>query len=227
MGMCRAKNAKEKSFSLRFSSRFSRDNLLIGFYISFFDKKDLNNGIDWLILRAMNANEISPKANPRMTRIQKVSKCIRLLLLYGIPLYCVVFFIWILCVPKNWINAQLNSPDTNAMINAMTSTSYHIWEISSLVLWLFWYRTVLKLFGFFEKGFLFTAETVRYIQMLGGIYVAGFFVRLCFYFLIPEVLRDTMLTISTGDLLAGLFIIFIGWLIDEARKIREEQELTV
>jgi len=28
-------------------------------------------------------------------------------------------------------------------------------------------------------------------------------------------------------LLAGLFIIFIGWLIDEVRKIRNEQELTV
>ena len=30
-----------------------------------------------------------------------------------------------------------------------------------------------------------------------------------------------------GDLFTGFFIIFIGWLIDEARKIREEQELTV
>ena len=54
--MCRAKNAKvarEKSFRLRFSSRPSRDNLLIGFYILFFDKKDLNNGIDWFIHCAM------------------------------------------------------------------------------------------------------------------------------------------------------------------------------
>ena len=95
------------------------------------------------------------------------------------------------------------------------------------MLLLFWYRTVLRLFGFFEKGFLFTAETVRYIQILGAIYVAGFLVHLIFYFLIPEVLRDTMLTLGTGDLLAGLFIIFVGWLLDEARKIREEQELTV
>jgi len=30
-----------------------------------------------------------------------------------------------------------------------------------------------------------------------------------------------------SDLFTGFFIFFIGWLIDEARKIREEQELTV
>ncbi len=162
-----------------------------------------------------------------MSRIQKVSKCIRLFLLYGIPLYCIGIFIWILLVPKSWTATQLSSPDVSSMIKAMDATAYHLWEISRLVLFLFWYQTVLKLFGFFEKGLLFTAETVRYIQILGGIYIVGFLVRLIFYFLIPEILCDTMLTLSTGDLLAGLFIIFIGWLIDEARKIREEQELTV
>jgi len=30
-----------------------------------------------------------------------------------------------------------------------------------------------------------------------------------------------------GNLFTSFLIIFIGWLIDEARKIREEQELTV
>jgi len=42
-------------------------------------------------------------------------------------------------------------------------------------------------------------------------------------FFISEVL-DTW---GLGHLLAGLFIIFMGWLIDEARKMREEQALTV
>src|ERR1035437_1266340 len=36
-----------------------------------------------------------------------------------------------------------------------------------------------------------------------------------------------MLAIGINDLFTGLLITFIGWLIDEARKIREEQELTV
>jgi hypothetical protein len=36
-----------------------------------------------------------------------------------------------------------------------------------------------------------------------------------------------LLAAGFDDLFTGLLIIFIGWLIDEARKIREEQELTV
>src|ERR1035437_9712420 len=64
-----------------------RDNLLIGFYLSFSDKKDLTNGIDWFIPCAMNANEISPKANSRMNRIKIVSRIFRVLIRI-----CAVFF---------------------------------------------------------------------------------------------------------------------------------------
>lgn len=190
--------------------------------LSFFDKKDLINGIDWFIPCAMSANEISPKANSRLNRIQKVSKCIRLFLLYGIPLILIGFLATTFFIPKSWATAQLNSPDASAMIRTMNSAAYHLWEVSQLVLLLFWYRTVLKLFGFFEKGILFTAETVRCIKILGCIYVIRFLIDFIFYFFIPNVLNWGL-----GYLLAGLFIIFIGWLIDEARKIREEQELTV
>jgi len=91
---------------------------------------------------------------------------------------------------------------------------------------LFWYRTVVKLFGFFEKGILFTAETVRCIQTLGSIYIAGFLLALIFHFLLQDTERQ-LLWVGISDPFTGFFIIFIGWLIDEARKIREEQELTV
>jgi hypothetical protein len=46
-------------------------------FLLFFDKKDLTNGIDWFIPCAMNANEISPKANPRLNRIRTVSRIVK------------------------------------------------------------------------------------------------------------------------------------------------------
>jgi hypothetical protein len=172
----------------------------------------------------MKANEISPEANLRMKRIQKVSKWIRLFLIYGIPLIWIGGFLAIIfLIPKDWAAAQLNSPDAKPIVTQMNSMTGHLWMLSELILFLFWYRTVLKLFGFFEKGILFTAETVRCIQILGGIYLMQFFKDLYFYFFIPKFLSD----FDLSNLIAGLFIIFIGWLIDEARKIREEQELTV
>jgi Protein of unknown function (DUF2975) len=93
-----------------------------------------------------------------------------------------------------------------------------------LIGFLFWYRTVVKLFGFFEKGILFTAETVRCIQILGGIYFAKFFLQLISHFIATN---PVLIGSKFGDLFTGFFIFFIGWLIDEARKIREEQEFTV
>ena len=171
----------------------------------------------------MNANEISQKKNSRITRIQKVSKCVRFFLLYGILFVWLGFLVAVFFIPKGWATTQLNSPGADVIIKEMNSATGHLWTLSEAILFLFWYRTVLKLFGFFEKGVLFTAETVRCIQILGVIYIAEFLVSFVFCFFIPKFLNDWGL----GHLLAGLLIIFIGWLIDEARKIQEEQDLTV
>lgn len=175
----------------------------------------------------MNVNEISPKANSRMNRIQKVSKCIRLFLQYAIPLIILASLVFFSLVFNHKIT--LPKPSHPSEVSSVSDThreSFAMWGILSLFVYLFWYRTALKLFGFFEKGILFTADTVRCIQILGGIYCARFLVQLSFYFLTPLSERQYLGT-AVSDLFAGFLIIFIGWLIDEARKIREEQELTV
>jgi hypothetical protein len=108
----------------------------------------------------------------------------------------------------------------------LTSPLGVLWKCLTWVLVIFWYLTVIKLLGFFEKGILFTAETVRWIQVLGGIYIGKSLLILVYYFLTRET-DIHLLGTAISSLFAGFIIIFIGWLIDEARKIREEQELTV
>jgi hypothetical protein len=73
---------------------------------------------------------------------------------------------------------------------------------------------------------LFTAKTVSYMYVLGGIYFADYFLRWVLVWVVGEDLGSYTF-LASGHLFAGPFIIFVGWLIDEARKIREEQELTV
>ena len=177
----------------------------------------------------MNAKESSSEVNFRMNRIQRVSKYIRLFLLYGIPALIICFFASGFLVSKSWLDNQLQTPEGVAATKLMETAKAHqaavvLENIFSLVVFLFWYRTALKLFGYFERGILFTAETVRCIQILGGVYIMKFVVRLSFSFFLPA---DLYPDIGLNALFAGLLIIFIGWLIDEARKIREEQELTV
>jgi hypothetical protein len=161
-----------------------------------------------------------------MNRIQKVSKCLRFVLQYGIPLW-IIFSLALSTLTQDY-GVKISSFSHTAKLSEMQPhfdpTIMTIYGCVLSVIFLFWYRAVVKLFGFFEKGILFTAETVRCIQILGGIYFARFFLELTFQFLAQnhELIRS-----RTSDLFTGFFIFFIGWLIDEARKIREEQELTV
>jgi hypothetical protein len=172
----------------------------------------------------MNANETSPKTNARLNRIQKVSKCIRLFLQYGIPLLVVGTLGFGIMGAKHIINMpQPAHPAAGPDANVHAGT-VGLWGVLTLIVYFFWYRTALKLFSFFEKGILFTAETVRCIQALGVIYFVRFLVQLVLCFVTPSL---DWRGIDLSDLFTSFLIIFIGWLIDEARKIQEEQELTV
>ena len=177
----------------------------------------------------MNTNKNSPKANVRMNRIQKVSKCIRLFLQYGFPLLVVGILVLTYLAGSHKITLPEPSRQSEAgsgSVSIAHAGAIELWTVLSLIVYLFWYRTALKLFGFFEEGILFTAETVRCIQILGGIYFARFLVQLGLYFIVlsPDI---HWLGAGSSDLFTGFLIIFIGWLIDEARKIQEEQVLTV
>jgi len=174
----------------------------------------------------MNANEIVTKTNDRMNRIQKISKFLRLILQYGILLW-IFFGLLLALLAEHGVKVPSFSKSSwSAPVLAGTDL-YYIFPLYScllLVIFLFWYQIVVKLFGLFERGVLFTAETVRCIQILGGIYFARFFLELIFQYL---VLNPVLIRSRLSDLFTGFFIFFIGWLIDEARKIQEEQELTV
>ena len=173
----------------------------------------------------MNTNENLPKTNARMNRIQKVSKCIRLFLQYGIPLLIVGTLGFGILVTNHLINLpQPAHPAAGPDARAHVGTGLR--GVLTLIVFFFWYRTALKLFGFFERGILFTAETVRCIQIMGAIYFVRFLVQVFLCLAVPSP-DNQWLKVDLSDLFTSFLIIFIGWLIDEARKIREEQELTV
>jgi hypothetical protein len=160
-----------------------------------------------------------------MNRIQKVSKCIRLFLQYGIPLLIVAPFVLGLLAAYHLINLPQPAHPAAGLDDSAHAGTVVVWGVLTLIVYFLWYRTALKLFGFFEKGILFTAETVRCIQIMGAIYFVRFLVQLILL-AVPSP-DNHWRTMNFSDLFTSFLIIFIGWLIDEARKIREEQELTV
>jgi len=85
----------------------------------------------------------------------------------------------------------------------------------------FCYWAMFSLFGLYRRSILFPAKNVRHIRSLG-------------YYLIVNGAIDNQLQatlhdldFSTNSVFIGLLIIFVSWIMDECRKIQEEQELTV
>jgi hypothetical protein len=77
------------------------------------------------------------------------------------------------------------------------------------------------LFNLYWRGILFSARNVLYIRFQGYYLILGFIVD----YQIQSRFHD--MALSTTSLFVGFLIIFIAWIMDEGRKIQEEQELTV
>ena len=97
---------------------------------------------------------------------------------------------------------------------------------------------LVRLFGLFSIGQIFTADTVRYIRNLGWTMAAGVVATPVHEALLSLVLTmhnppgQHILSLSTesadlGELLTAGVIILVSWIMDEGRKLREADELTV
>jgi len=106
-----------------------------------------------------------------------------------------------------------------------------LWGICALVVIVVCYLKSVKLFRFFEQGFLFTAETARCLKAIGLTNLLGIGCVIGMYLCNPYPDKtwphtDPIFDVYTA-VFYGTFMIFLGWLFDEAQKMREEQELTV
>jgi hypothetical protein len=198
-------------------------SLLSENYLSFFDKKDLTNGMDGFISMHMNANEISPKTNSRLDRIQKFSGIFRTIFLIVAILCAVAGF---------FLNIALLTSGTHKITFILSAGV----EFACAACAWFCY----KLFNLYSQGDLFTPKAVCYIRRIGYTYflmtVVSFFAQIVPAIqvekiaLIPQPnhveLSGLLMKLAISSFPAFL-IIFVAWIMDEGRKIQEEQELTV
>lgn len=77
------------------------------------------------------------------------------------------------------------------------------------------------LFRLYGRGILFCARNVRYLRFLGYWIMIDWLID----YQMQGYLKD--MDLSTTPVFVGLLILFIAWIMDEGRKIQEEQELTV
>ena len=77
------------------------------------------------------------------------------------------------------------------------------------------------LFQLYGRGILFSARNVRFIRFFGYWNIINWIID----YQMQSTLHD--MDLSMTPVFGGLLIIFIAWIMDEGRKIQEEQELTV
>ena len=186
----------------------------------------------------MNANEMVTKFRPQLNRIQKASRCIRLITQYGLPLFILITILvnvlpnyGIFTPERYWGKLMLpfiTLSDVNVIVMENT-TVYR--NLSLLIVKLLIFIYFVRMLWLFEKGYLFNKEVVRCIKILGLLAITSamvdWFFRIIVVRILFEIPDQLSLGAGLGNLFEGLFIFFIAWVMDEGRKIQEEQELTV
>lgn len=117
-----------------------------------------------------------------------------------------------------------------------------------------WYWKLAQLFHFYERGRIFAAETIRCIKQLGWLCVSGG-ILMSLYRVLSKTVEvsnphppqppgvsvvthvsiykigffsfDFGTGVDFGWLLTGITIVLVAWIMDEGRKIQEEQALTI
>jgi hypothetical protein len=178
----------------------------------------------------MNTNEVSLKVNSLLNRIQKISSFLRILFFAS----AVTFgFIGILGYGYEITLAGVH--------HLGLSFYFNLSSIGRAVECWFAY----KLFSCYVHGDLFSPNAVRYIRWIGiisllmgiGNIVNALHFQLhngWFYttnsspWIVEIVVYLQMILFHlVHNLVTGFVILFIAWIMDEGRKIQEEQELTV
>jgi hypothetical protein len=177
----------------------------------------------------MSTIEISPNAALRMDRIKKVSGIFKAVF-FVLTLACafvavlsMVGFCWELLE----FFRRVGQPPYFA--NELVTSLAAVTDLICAAFTWFCY----KLFDLYTHGELFTAEVVHSIRRIGVLFFFATLARVFSSRLLHHGQPTSSMEFvsSIADVLGGLFsgflILFIAWVMDEGRKIREEQELTV
>jgi hypothetical protein len=175
----------------------------------------------FLVLKAVGFS--SKKGQTRLMRIRNASFIFQILIWISLIASAYIYLAFLFGWPAPY-HDQLRIVISEKHI--YTSPA----EMPSTIYWLLMVRVglgyscmlvLLHLFRLYGRGILFSAQNVFCIRFIGYWLLLDF----ATVYQMQGTLHD--MALSTTPVFVGLLIIFIAWIMDEGRKIQEEQELTV
>jgi hypothetical protein len=171
----------------------------------------------------MNTNEIPRKANPRLGRIKQLSHFLKLL-------FWIYFVVLGLALAAGQVVMPIHVGHQAFGSLREIPAGLKIYEAFRCALYLLAVVVFYRLLNLYEKGIIFSAENVSHIRRLGELAVFYGVVTACLPVFesggIPWPILPMNILFSPW-LIVGCLTIIIAWIMDEGRKIQEEQELTV
>ena len=170
----------------------------------------------------MNANEIPSKAHVRLKRIKSMSRFLKgIILAYFIVIGLLLAYGRIMFS----LGETVLPPPSETMGESVYQTLYYALCLLAVI-------TLYRLLNLYERCMIFSAANTSQIRRLGFLAMAYAFLKACNslflsnegIFTVPTTLINFLMS---PWFFAGCFIIIITWIMDEGRKIQEEQELTV
>jgi hypothetical protein len=177
----------------------------------------------------MNVTDISPKSkNVHLARIQKISGILKVgVLIYVIVPLCAVAFSFKTLPVTNRMVSIFNHPYAGA---ANIPAIMYVFSALGAAVYLLGVISFYRLLCLYEKGVIFAAANILEMKKLAG-YLVGYGllaiaagVVYAGGFVFPWGLLEM---VSSPWIVVGGAIYLVAWIMDEGRKIQEEQELTV
>lgn len=184
----------------------------------------------------MNTTKTTPKpSNTGLVRIRIVSR-IATLIAIGFVLSTIwfLFRVWVLHGTPVLFD-KFNASSARASGRYPLFLLVGVLSLASPLLLCIWYGKLAQLFHLFGRGLILTVKTVRCIRFLGALCMINGLLVSTLHFLLQDQPSQQMgffsfsfgWGIDFGPFLAGTIIVLVAWIMDEGRKMREEQELTI
>ena len=170
----------------------------------------------------MNADQIPPKATARFYRIKYMSRFLKGLIF---AYFGVISLLVIYGRIMSSLGVDVLPPSSETLGESVYQTIYYALSLLAVI-------TLYRLLNFYERGMIFSGANTTQIRHLGILAMAYGLLKACNSLFLPNEGIFMVLTALINFLMspwffAGCFIIIITWIMDEGRKIQEEQELTV
>jgi hypothetical protein len=188
-------------------------------FFNVFQSKVVDKQFKSRYLGCMNTTQSVSMDDGRMSRIKRVSKILRLIMLVGLIFEGAGLVAEVITIPINLLHLSAFKSQT-LFSNCQAFINLSLGYLVTL--------NFFRLFSRLKDGHLFEGQTIGYLEQAGKWWIVFGIVGIIYQSIGAYLLSPNKINISDGGaIFSGLIVFFVAWVLREGQKLKEEQELTV